>query len=50
MFCKDCGEKVYSWQEFCKRCGADLFGKGHATTSDKHSLMTRFFKKTKLLN
>lgn len=47
MFCKDCGEKIQSWQEFCKRCGAALFKRDHAPTSDKHSFMMRFFNKTK---
>lgn len=50
MFCKDCGAKIHSWQEFCKRCGADLFSKGRTTTSDKHSSLIRFFKKTNRLN
>jgi hypothetical protein len=50
MFCKDCGQKVHSYQEFCKRCGADLFSKGHTKTSDKHSFMVRFFRKTNPLN
>ncbi len=47
MFCKDCGEKIHSWQEYCKRCGAALFKRDHTPASDKHSFAGRFFKKAK---
>jgi hypothetical protein len=47
MFCKDCGGKTHSWQEYCKRCGADLFKRNRVPTSDKHSLVTRFFNKAR---
>ncbi|NLY75071.1 MAG: hypothetical protein GX075_07175 [Firmicutes bacterium] len=47
MLCKDCGAKIYSWQEYCRRCGADLFKRERRPVSEKHSLMTRFFTKFK---
>ncbi len=23
--CKDCGQKNFQWQEYCTRCGAELY-------------------------
>ncbi len=44
MYCKDCGNKIKSWQEYCGRCGADLYRKGPKTASNEHPEYARFFR------
>ncbi len=45
MFCYDCGEKAGSWQEHCKRCGADLMKRGKRNVSAEHTLLERFYSR-----
>jgi len=47
MFCNDCGNKLRSWQEYCGRCGADLFKKEPAGATEQHSVFVRFFRQMK---
>jgi len=43
MFCHDCGEKAGSWQEYCKRCGADLAKREKQNASTEHTLIERLY-------
>jgi predicted amidophosphoribosyltransferase len=43
MYCIDCGNKVKSWQEYCDRCGAELFKKKKGDSTAKHPFFSRFF-------
>jgi predicted amidophosphoribosyltransferase len=47
MNCNDCGNKIMSWQEYCDRCGADLFKKKIGRVTAKHSFFYRFFANEK---
>lgn len=48
MYCRDCGKRINTWQEYCNRCGADLFDKeNRKRTSEKHTLFERLFSSGK---
>jgi predicted amidophosphoribosyltransferase len=44
MYCKDCGNKIKSWQEYCSRCGADLYKRENVKTTKEHTVFVRFFQ------
>jgi predicted amidophosphoribosyltransferase len=50
MYCNDCGNKIMSWQEYCDRCGADLFKKKPGRSTEKHSFFARFFLSDQINN
>ncbi|HHZ19595.1 MAG TPA: hypothetical protein GX391_03645 [Firmicutes bacterium] len=43
MICKDCRNKVYSWEEVCPRCGAEL-GKNRNEKREANLPMMGFVK------
>ncbi|HYH03866.1 MAG TPA: hypothetical protein VEC37_12230 [Bacillota bacterium] len=44
MHCNDCGNKVYSYQEHCNRCGADLNKRKKRNAPQPDPVFGRWFK------
>lgn len=43
MHCNDCGNKVNSYQEYCNRCGAELYKKQNRNNPKVNPVFHKLF-------